>query len=63
MTDDRTLPQIDTTRAHPARIYDAWLGGKDNITQVVSGNPYNCRTVPIQARHDGYSKTGPLAVL
>jgi S-adenosyl methyltransferase len=31
MTDDRTLPQIDTTRAHPARIYDAWLGGKDNF--------------------------------
>jgi hypothetical protein len=31
MTEDRTLPRIDTTRAHPARIYDCWLGGKDNF--------------------------------
>jgi hypothetical protein len=31
MAEDRTLPRIDTTRAHPARIYDCWLGGKDNF--------------------------------
>jgi O-methyltransferase involved in polyketide biosynthesis len=31
MEDDRALPGIDTTRAHPARIYDSWLGGKDNF--------------------------------
>jgi len=31
MADDRTLPKIDTTRAHPARVYDSWLGGKDNF--------------------------------
>jgi S-adenosyl methyltransferase len=31
MTGDRTFPRIDTTRAHPARIYDSWLGGKDNF--------------------------------
>src|SRR5215469_11926274 len=31
MEDDRALPEIDITRAHPARIYDAWLGGKDNF--------------------------------
>jgi hypothetical protein len=24
------LPRLDTTVAHPARIYDYWLGGKDN---------------------------------
>jgi hypothetical protein len=24
-------PGLDTTRAHPARIYDYWLGGKDNF--------------------------------
>ncbi|MET9734077.1 SAM-dependent methyltransferase [Streptomyces sp. NPDC006458] len=24
------LPQIDTTRPHPARVYDWYLGGKDN---------------------------------
>ncbi len=31
MAEDRTLPRIDTSRAHPARIYDSWLGGKDNF--------------------------------
>jgi len=31
MAEDSTLPRIDTTKAHPARIYDAWLGGKDNF--------------------------------
>src|SRR5689334_2759493 len=25
------LPGIDTSRAHPARVYDYWLGGKDNF--------------------------------
>jgi len=24
-------PMIDTTKPHPARRYDAWLGGKDNF--------------------------------
>jgi predicted O-methyltransferase YrrM len=28
MTD---LPGIDTSTAHPARVYDYWLGGKDNF--------------------------------
>ena len=23
-------PRIDTSRPHPARVYDWWLGGKDN---------------------------------
>jgi hypothetical protein len=31
MAEDRTPPKIDTTKAHPARIYDSWLGGKDNF--------------------------------
>jgi O-methyltransferase involved in polyketide biosynthesis len=31
MTGDRAVPVIDTTKAHPARIYDYWLGGKDNF--------------------------------
>jgi O-methyltransferase involved in polyketide biosynthesis len=31
MTGDRAIPVIDTTKAHPARIYDYWLGGKDNF--------------------------------
>ena len=25
------LKNIDTTVAHPARVYDYWLGGKDNF--------------------------------
>ena len=25
------LSKIDTSVAHPARIYDYWLGGKDNF--------------------------------
>jgi hypothetical protein len=28
---DRVVPAIDTSMAHPARIYDYWLGGKDNF--------------------------------
>jgi hypothetical protein len=31
MAGDHALPRIDTTRAHPARVYDSWLGGKDNF--------------------------------
>ncbi|MEU5098458.1 SAM-dependent methyltransferase [Streptomyces sp. NPDC020996] len=27
---DATAVQIDTSRPHPARVYDWWLGGKDN---------------------------------
>jgi hypothetical protein len=26
-----TLPRIDTSVAHIARVYDFWLGGKDNF--------------------------------
>ena len=32
MTDGDPAPAvIDTSRAHPARVYDYWLGGKDNF--------------------------------
>ena len=54
------VPQVDTSRPHMARIYDYFLGGKDNISQVVPGTPHSCRTVAIQARHVDYSKTGLL---
>jgi hypothetical protein len=30
-TSDQGPPELDTSTAHPARIYDAWLGGKDNF--------------------------------
>src|SRR6266571_1729478 len=31
MNEERAVPQLDTSKAHPARIYDYWLGGKDNF--------------------------------
>jgi hypothetical protein len=31
MDGETVPPGIDTTRAHPARVYDYWLGGKDNF--------------------------------
>jgi S-adenosyl methyltransferase len=48
MTDDvaASHPGIDTSVAHPARVYDYWLGGKDNYAadrvaaeQVISVRP------------------------
>ena len=38
---------LDTTVAHQARMYDFLLGGKDNITQVVSGIPYSASRIPV----------------
>lgn len=32
MRDAGGVPQIDTSLAHPARVYDFWLGGKDNYS-------------------------------
>ena len=39
--------ELDTTVAHPARVYDYWLGGKDNYAadreaaeQVIAANPH-----------------------
>jgi O-methyltransferase involved in polyketide biosynthesis len=41
------LAKLDTGVAHPARVYDYWLGGKDNFVadreaaeQVIAANPY-----------------------
>jgi O-methyltransferase involved in polyketide biosynthesis len=31
MASESPLPQIDTSVAHAARVYDYWLGGKDNF--------------------------------
>jgi hypothetical protein len=53
---------IDTSVPSIARMYDYWLGGKDNISQVVSVTPHRDRTMPIQARHGVYSKIALLAV-
>jgi hypothetical protein len=55
MTDSRmdadaassTFADLDTSVAHPARIYDYWLGGKDNFAadreaaeQAIAANPF-----------------------
>jgi S-adenosyl methyltransferase len=55
-------PEIDTTVPSVARVYDAILGGKDNISQVLLDVPHSVRTEMIQARHGDYSKTANLAV-
>jgi SAM-dependent methyltransferase len=43
----RTPADLDTSVAHPARIYDYWLGGKDNFAadreaaeQAIQANPF-----------------------
>jgi S-adenosyl methyltransferase len=40
------LPQLDTRHAHPARVYNYWLGGMDNFAadreaaeQAIAANP------------------------
>ena len=56
------LPGFDTGVANAARMWNYWIGGKDNISQVVSRRPYSGRTVDIQARHDSYSNVESLTV-
>jgi S-adenosyl methyltransferase len=58
----RRIAGLDTSLAHPARVYDYWLGGKDNISQVVSAVPHSGATVTIQARKAYYSNIVPLTV-
>ena len=56
------VAQFDPSVPSIARVYDFFLGGKDNISQEVSGLPYSGLPVAIQARHHDYSKTAPFAV-
>jgi S-adenosyl methyltransferase len=53
---------FDPRVAHPARVYDYWLGGKDNISQVVPAIPYSGHTQAIQERQAYYSKISVFAV-
>ena len=46
LSPDELVARLDTGTAHPARVYDYWLGGKDNFTadreaaeQVIAANP------------------------
>jgi hypothetical protein len=52
---------IRTDVAHPARVYDYLLGGKDNISQVVPAIPHSGRTLTTQALQTDYSKTAAFA--
>ena len=51
-TQDAGGPAIDTTVARPARVYDYWLGGKDNFQHPDQGaavtQRLNARTGPAQ---------------
>jgi hypothetical protein len=40
-------PAFDTGTAHIARVYDYWLGGKDNISQVVPVTPVSASLVSV----------------
>ena len=54
---DSLPPEINTNVAHSARVYNYWLGGRDNISQVVPRCPHSGRTSVIQARHAHFSNT------
>jgi hypothetical protein len=43
-------------------MYDYFLNGKDNISQVVSCCPDCDRIAPIQARHVHFTNTDAIAV-
>jgi hypothetical protein len=59
----RRLPDgLDTSVPNVARMYDYYLGGKDNISQVVSRWPYSGHTGTIQAGHDSYSNSESFTV-
>jgi hypothetical protein len=62
MDEEHPHAVIDTSKAHPARVYDYWLGGKDNISQVVSVIPYGVRTDAIQACWRYNSKSDSISV-
>jgi hypothetical protein len=43
---DNDLVEIDTTVAHPARVYDYWLGGKDNYAPDRAAAEMTMRAFP-----------------
>jgi hypothetical protein len=56
------LPPFEPSVPNPARMWNYWLGGKDNISQVVPAVPYSDPTATVQARHAHYSKITPSVV-
>jgi hypothetical protein len=61
-TENTSKTGIDTTVPHSARIWNYWLGGKDNISQVLPAVPYSGPTVAVQARQAYYSKIASSSV-
>ena len=59
---DGQLPGFDPGVANAARMWNYWIGGKDNISQVVSRWPHSDRTVDVQARQGIYSNVESLTV-
>jgi hypothetical protein len=45
--DPPALPGVDTSRPHTARVWNALLGGKDNISQVVRVTLNSASRVPV----------------
>src|SRR5215472_3320484 len=50
-------PSFDTSVAHVARIYDYWLGGKDNYAVDRAAGDAVSRYIPISSTR--YGPTGP----
>lgn len=42
----RALPGFDAQVAHPARVYDYWLGGTDNTHEVTQRVALNAAAHP-----------------
>ena len=59
---DEAARGLDVSVPNAARMYDYFLGGKDNISQVVPAVPYSDQKAAIQARQAYYSKTASFAV-
>ena len=64
--DNAALRDIDTSVAHPARVYDYWLGGKDNFAvdreaaeEVLAGQARHPAQRPGQPRVPG--QVGPVS--
>ncbi len=53
---------FDPSVPNMARIYNCWLGGKDNISQVVPAVPYSGLTSVVQACQAYYSKIASFVV-
>jgi hypothetical protein len=60
--DGTAAPRLNTEVPHSARIWNYWLGGEDNISQVVSRCPRSGRTLSVQARHANFSNVDSIAV-